>query len=49
MATNKVKRSIHLAQPQPQHTRRSRNSLNSNQQTADATPVKATFTSPLLS
>ena len=41
MATNKVKRSIHLAQPQPQHTRRGSNSLNSNQQPADVTPVKA--------
>jgi hypothetical protein len=41
MATNKVKRSIHLAQPQPQHTRRSSNSLSSKQQPADVTPVKA--------
>jgi hypothetical protein len=36
MATNKVKRSIHLAQPQPQHTRRS-----PNQSSADLMPVKA--------
>jgi hypothetical protein len=35
MATNKAKRSIHLAQPQPQPTRRSLNN-----QTADLTPVK---------
>ena len=39
MATNKVKRSIHLAQPQD--TRRSPNSLSSNQQPADLSPVKA--------
>ena len=39
MATTKVKRSIHLAQPQ--HARRSPNSLSSNQQPADLSPVKA--------
>ena len=35
MATNKVKRSIHLAQPQPQPTRRS-----PNHQSTDLMPVK---------
>jgi hypothetical protein len=41
MATNKVKRSIHLAQPQPQHTRRSSNRLTSNNEPAEPMPVKA--------
>jgi len=36
MATNKVKRSIHLAQPQPQNTRRS-----TNHEPAALTPVKS--------
>lgn len=36
MATNKVKRSIHLAQPQPEHTRRT-----SNESPDDLAPVKA--------
>ncbi len=36
MATSKVKRSIHLAQPQPQHTRR-----RPNNQPAELTPVKS--------
>ena len=41
MATTKVKRSIHLAQPQPQHTRRSTNRCNLNNAPADLMPVKA--------
>ena len=40
MATNKAKRSIHLAQPQPQHTRRSPNRRNFNNKPAELTPVK---------
>ena len=38
MATNKAKRSIHLAQPQHQSKRRS---LNPNPETPEAMPVKA--------
>src|SRR5580765_2654607 len=41
MATNKVKRSIHLAQPQPQSARRSPNRLTSNNEAAGLTPVKS--------
>jgi len=41
MATNKVKRSIHLAQPQPQRSRRSPNRLTSNNEPAELTPVKS--------
>jgi len=40
MATNKAKRSIHLAQ-QAQQTRRSPNRLTSNNKAAELTPVKA--------
>ena len=40
MATNKTKRSIHLAQPQPQHTRRSLNRRTLNNEPAALTPVK---------
>jgi hypothetical protein len=41
MATTKVKRSIHLAQPQPQHPRRSPNGRNPNNAPAELMPVKA--------
>jgi hypothetical protein len=40
MATNKAKRSIHLAQPQPQSKRRSLNP-NPNPETPEAMPVNA--------
>jgi hypothetical protein len=46
MATHKVKRSIHLAQPQPQHPRRSpnpnsnQNRRNPNNEPAELAPVK---------
>ena len=40
MATNKVKRSIHLAQPQSQHARRSPNRLSPNQAPTELAPVK---------
>ncbi len=41
MAMNKVKRSIHLAQPQPQPTRRSPNRRNLNNAPAELIPVKS--------
>ena len=41
MATNKVKRSIRMAQPQPQVSRRSPNRRNHNNSPAELTPVKA--------
>jgi len=49
MATNKVKRSIHRTQPQPQHARTAlaldrkpeRPKLNANQETTEQMPVKA--------
>jgi hypothetical protein len=41
MATNKATRSIHLAQPQPQHPRRSPNRLSPNNEPPELNPVKA--------
>jgi hypothetical protein len=40
MATHKAKRSIHLAQPQPQHPRRNPNRLSPNNAPAELVPVK---------
>ena len=41
MATHKVKRSIHLTQPKPQHPHRSPNHHSANNAPAELMPVKA--------